>query len=68
MTELKPCKCHAIPIVKKEGPKYGNFGLARGMFYSWRVVCPNCGEKYGDFLGREIAVKAWNRRENNEYE
>ena len=65
MTELQPCKCKSIPYVEKKDKEYMNLGLARGMFHTWFVKCPNCGKTYGDFLSREAAVSAWNRRTND---
>ena len=65
MTELQPCECKSIPYVEKKPRVYMNLGFARGMFYQFVVKCPNCGKTYGDFLSRESAVNAWNRRKNN---
>lgn len=62
MTDLQPCRCHAIPRVERKETQYiMNIGLFRDTVSRWSVVCDNCGNRYGDFQSREAAVNGWNR-------
>ena len=56
MSELKPC------------PFCGEDGITKKIMSRerWRVVCENCGGRTDDYLDRNDAIKAWNRRAKDE--
>ena len=58
MAELKPC-----PFCGGEAFAVNfTYAITEGHWKMWSVDCPKCRCQSGDFVTKEEAIEAWNRR------
>ena len=62
MTELKPCRCGALPKCKTRKVDYFSFAHSKTNT-KYFIECPVCFYTDGNLYGTKAeAIEAWNRR------